>query len=1013
MKLKLLPLLISSILSSGYAVAIDTSQAMINGDASSLRQSGQQVENKEFGIKTIFDRGVELDWESGYISSTIILTEKDVEGRRVYENARPGFYIGDLKPNTTYVATLNFCDANGNCMFDALRFDTPDEVLGYNDSRKEKNHLAGELQANVRFAQTHTSVMPNGNEEKNRPNLVMERDALLLVTPTIEDVHHLELEILQEGVVVERVNMIPPSAQFDTDQPDNGREKVIFSHYAWSAPISWQWMTPGMSLRFVDSKGREGLLAENEIVFGGAPELVIQNIDIGMLTERRNSYQMINDMPTLAADYFQKIPVSKLVIADYTPFQLDKVTLPNGKVYTEKSDDIGGVYEGDMRENIGKALVSTGINNANYGIVDTAGSSQSWNRRFNHITAHNNRGVYSNGQTNHGLSGGGGIVTLIDSIGNEWSHELGHNYGRGHWPKGVSIHDMETGWGWDANYQRFIGNLHWTGEATTTVVEQADQSVEPFMDAFRFTRDTMAGGESMRIGLISRYTLEHPAGTRQTQNFLNQSNNLDLTSETGYARWDQEQQNYVSADVDHAIPLEKGVPVITLLGIYDPMNTNPSQIYPLIYSNYGNVYDLPEPATSDMQLEGWQPVANLSEADRAATTWQTMKVDDQQQPLCQFSYTNGKGETANFVGYEDREQNTCQTTPEMYWLTDGVQERPVSAEGDYQLLSAKNSLTSVVTYRPTEELGVHNLCSMDKSGTAHDGAGYLSNGKCQQIPDVKHSNGANWSYATHQGGIRSYAFESQSQCQLTVEKESGDVQQIALSPSRISSNQSNKFHVNLPADDHPSRVSVSCTIPGEEELVLDSAITERNPAVDELMGPVIIGQEHGYSAVVTDVKGGWFEHKEGFTPDNLAKFDKSRMATMLVGSERPYVCRFPMTIHGSEKTLHGYVESLGGTDFRCTGGTEISVQDDQGTRPVLSEVNGFEWLSLNNKNKVGERVNAIEGQDADLCTLTKGGEWYGAGFLNSSGQCVQVEGVYWSNGRHWLFSSGHGSYAYQ
>lgn len=82
-------------------------------------------------------------------------------------------------------------------------------------------------------------------------------------------------------------------------------------------------------------------------------------------------------------------------MADYTPAHFPVVTMPNGVVYTDKSASTGGWHSGDMREAIGKAMVSTGINNANVGIVSSAGYSQQYNRRFNHITAHTNVGIYT------------------------------------------------------------------------------------------------------------------------------------------------------------------------------------------------------------------------------------------------------------------------------------------------------------------------------------------------------------------------------------------------------------------------------------------------------------------------------------------------------------------------------------------------------------------------------------------------------------------------------------------
>ncbi|MCD9494263.1 hypothetical protein [Photobacterium carnosum] len=60
-----------------------------------------------------------------------------------------------------------------------------------------------------------------------------------------------------------------------------------------------------------------------------------------------------------------------------------------------------------------------------------------------------------------------------------------------------------------------------------------------------------------------------------------------------------------------------------------------------------------------------------------------------------------------------------------------------------------------------------------------------------------------------------------------------------------------------------------------------------------------------------------------------------------------------MLINGVEQIVHGYVEDFGNGDFQCTGGTEITVADTQGEQPLLSVVNQFEWMSLNNPKQVG------------------------------------------------------------
>ncbi|PSV15200.1 glycosyl transferase [Photobacterium kishitanii] len=980
-----------------------------------------------FKAASISDTGVELVWDdivqgNNYKIELTAHTPGESSITYNYTADSSGFYIAALEPSTQYEVKLVECNQLG-CDEKTFSFNTLSSRLSYNDSRKAVNHLVGNLSANIALAQTHTSVAPYGNDELKHPNLVMNRESLLLVTPKTRNVNQLWVDVEVDGVSMGRFLMHPPSALPDTDQRDNGKSKVMFSHYAWSLPLSWEWMKPGLTLRFSDNRGREGELTQDLLVFGGAPELVIQNIDIGMLVEPRNQYDMINNMEQLATDYFQKIPVSKMVVADYTPLHLRKVTLPNGKVYTKASEyETPGVYAGDMREFIGKRLISLGINNANFGVVDTAGGDASWPRPFSHITAHNNRGRYlakdketgviTSTVVNHGLSGGGGIVTLSSTRGNEWSHELGHNFGRGHHPKNASIHDMESGWGWDARYQRFIGNIHWSDTAITMTNDNSGESVPPFANEFRFMREAMGGGENALTGLISHYTLEHPMATRVTQDWFNRSNNLDANSSTGFVQWDQASQRYIESETGFAAPTQQGVPVITVLGIYDPAEANPSQIYPLTYSNYGNLFDLPAPSTVAPQREGWVSVADMSDTERNDTEWQTIKIDNQWLPLCQFNYTNTDGVTANFVGFENTKTATCQVSSDMYWSVNNQREVPVSSVNGYQLLASKGEKVGNVTYTPTIELGEKTLCTLDKAGTSHDGAGFIENNRCMQIADVKHTNGANWVYASHQGGIKQYSFASQKQCKLVVEAENGEISNIALSGSRHNSNESNKLHVNLPADNHPARITIECASTTGSESVLDTVMTPRNPAVADLKGPVIIGQEYGYKVLESAIPAGWFAHTDGFDPATLSTRDRSSLATLSVGSERPNVCRFQLVINGVEQTVHGYVEDFGNGDFQCTGGSEITVTDSQGEQPLLSAVNQFEWMSLNNPQQVGQRVKAVADSDANLCSVTRGG-FYGAGFINAGGQCTQVAGIKWSNGNHWTFSSGHGQYSYR
>ncbi|MGF1725642.1 M66 family metalloprotease [Photobacterium nomapromontoriensis] len=974
-------------------------------ETSDCKGLAQPTLNK-FTVSSLSDQGVGFSWTGQQEQDTVTITLRNLtnsEDVQVFNDSSSDFFIGALTPNTAYQVDVSNCNPLGCAPPIQHTFTTLPARLGFADHAPVTNHLNGSLAAQLSFAQTGTTTAPFGNEEAGNPDLVINRAAMLLLNPENTHIHQLWAEVYLNGVLQTRAAMLPPSALADTDQPNNGRAKVIYSHTIWSLPLQWDWMKPGLSLRFTDNNGNAGELAESDFVFAGAPELVIQNIDIGMLMEPKDRNTMIKEMATLSADYFQKIPVSKLIMADYTAAHFPKITMPNGKVYTERSDDTGGWHGGDMREAIGKALVSTGINNANFGITDTAGFSQTYNRRFNHITAHTNNGVYANGEVNHGGSGGGGKVTLTNTTGNEWSHELGHNFGLGHYPAQASSHDQESGWGWDAVYNRFIGNINWTSAAYTNDV--GGEVVPPFAKEFGYLKDAQAGGYAQ--GIVSRYTLQHPKMNRRAANWFNSANMLDPNSATGYSRWDQSLQRYVEADVDYAAPQQQGVPVITLLGVYDPMAQNPSQIYPLLYSNYGNIFDLPAPSTSAYQVEGWQSIDQLTDEQLAADIWQTLIIDGVPHRMCQFEYTANNGDTAHMIGAVNDTEQRCEASNDMFWQSNNNRDQLVSAPQQYTIASRYGE--GALTYTPTPEIGEVAVCTLDSGNVAHEGAGFLRDGYCMQVDGMMHENGNVWRYAANRSTTIKPVYQSQRQCQLTLTDSQGIETAISLAGSRHTANQSNKFHLNIPADQQPSKIELSCgDINGE--TVLDTQYPEYNPAVESLAGPVIIGQEFGYDALQSTMPEGWFTHpKQGFNPDQLNPRDRSLLAVMPVNGEQMPVCRFDMTINDASQTLHGYVEQLSENQYRCTGGSEITVRQNGSETTIESAINQFEWLSLSDRANVGEKAKAYKDSDKALCVITRSG-FYGAGFVNDAGQCTQVPGIYWSNGKHWTFSSGHGGY---
>ena len=320
---------------------------------------------------------------------------------------------------------------------------------------------------------------------------------------------------------------------FREGELDNNR--LIYAADAWSGDLPAEWLRPGLRLRF--RKGRdEGELAALDI---GAPtQLLLHTIDLGFLTTPRGAFGFAKD-PEAHREYFQTAPVSRLIVSQYAPLHLKEVMLPTGVLLKEVDPSKGGWHEGAMRQHIGKELVSHGIDNANYGLHSTAGAGEkSHPYAVAQLTAHNSRGVYSNGVQVHGGSGGNGMVTLDNSLGNEFSHEVGHNYGLGHYVDGFkgSVHrpadQINSTWGWDADKRRFLPNFAALRTGKDATLE--GQSQPPF-DGRSYGFDAMAGGAP--FSSFNRFTLYTPNTSAIIQKFLESKAVFDPLSPTGFSKW--------------------------------------------------------------------------------------------------------------------------------------------------------------------------------------------------------------------------------------------------------------------------------------------------------------------------------------------------------------------------------------------------------------------------------------------------------------------------------------------
>lgn len=500
--------------------------------------------------------------------------------------------------------------------FDAMDFE--------GNERELRNDLSvGSLEGQVTFAQSHT-VKPNNNFLRNKsdetqsvykPKLVALRDALLLFIPDSKDTPvTVEVTASLNGEPAGRFVMNHPNALPKSDF--SGRRRVEYSTRAWSVQLPWDLMRNGLSLAFTVNSdapdAQTGQLAASDIDIGEASQLVFQSLRLGMLTsfDKNENQFTLNDPVMAATDYFQNLPVSKLVVGSYADMKLDKVMIASGRIYDEVSNTEGSAHGGDMRENVAKSQVSIGINEADYGVTSNS-MKQSYFSVFKQITNHHAWGNYQNGRQYHGLSGGNGAGTISSSLGNEASHEWGHAYGLGHYPgagltedKRWQQHHADSGWGYFAHRNRMRSNLQsnvWTDEADNS----------NFMEHMKYLTDAMSGG--WPGSPLSKYTFYTSYSARIIQNDLAGFAIPDETYETGYKKWDTQTGQYQVHSFDDwrnvLAPVKTGVPVATILGGYDPGGAS-AVIYPVFHGNYGNVFDLPEPDMSRTTGICWVDVRN-------------------------------------------------------------------------------------------------------------------------------------------------------------------------------------------------------------------------------------------------------------------------------------------------------------------------------------------------------------------------------------------------------------------
>ncbi|MEG2564945.1 MAG: M66 family metalloprotease [Acinetobacter sp.] len=536
--------------------------------------------------------------------------------------------------------------------------------------------------------------------------------------------------------------------------------RIAYAPNTWSAELPAGWILPGLSLSFKQGK-LSGKLSDIKV---GAPgELLIHTIDIGMLTMPRDRFDFAKDKEA-HREYFQTIPASRMIVNRYAPLYLQEVMLPNGTLLTDFDPGTGGWHSGTMRQRIGKELISHGIDNANYGINSTAGEGEGSHPYVTaQLAAHNSRGNYSNGVQVHGGSGGGGIVTLDSSLGNEFSHEVGHNYGLGHYVDGFSgsVHrsadNINSTWGWDSDKYTFIPNFFPSRTNENSCLNGECQA--PF-DGHQFGFDAMAGGRP--FSSANRFTLYTPNSAAIIQRFFENKAVFDSRSSTGFSKWNAE--------------TEKMEPYQHTIDRVEQVNASVKALSESGLAKLLEEYQLVKIA---MQNGNWTrniyvPAASGENKGRTLTI-------DHQAGYNSHLYING-AERLVSQGYKKS------------FISDGKTWQ----EGE---------VTNTREERKPEQFGIPVTTLVGY----YDPQGALSS---YIYPALHGAYG--FTYPDDSTNL------SSNDCQLQVETREGQLR-FKLANHRVSNSVMNKFHINVPTESQPSQATLVCNNKALDQKILSSA----------------------------------------------------------------------------------------------------------------------------------------------------------------------------------------------
>lgn len=459
-----------------------------------------------------------------------------------------------------------------------------DESIDYSANFDLEPNGNGNLKGQLWFVQS-SLIKPNVTGTERRPLLTSNRDALL-VFMTDDPVKHLIATITNNKSEKFTVWLKPPHAiSHSKNNSMDKRPTVVFSKRSWTYLIPKKFITSEMSIYIVnynEENVKEFSMNENLISLAPPSEIVTINIAMNIFSKSDSNKNLFiknhSDSKIIAKsanDLFQKIPVSKLTYVNYEPIIWDKITMPNGETYTENKNlfDENNKAKQIYTEII-KKLVYSGIQSANIGQITTEGNKNPGAHIFKQTIISSTKGLHLNSDNQ----------SAIEKFNYKNNNSFALiNYYEQQRPR----HYYSSGWGYDTSKNKFISNLNWKEKITSEQLT-SKESDNVFKGIYKYL-----GGSVSSISPIDTkpaYPLYTALSNKLIQEHVAAYAVIDANSPTGYKKWDKLRKKYLTYEPKHPKPDLFGIPIITVVGFYDPTGAMKSYIYPPMFGNWGNYF---------------------------------------------------------------------------------------------------------------------------------------------------------------------------------------------------------------------------------------------------------------------------------------------------------------------------------------------------------------------------------------------------------------------------------------